>query len=194
MINPASTNQKWNFWASCYENLWVQGVSLKPTRHQLLQSLDQLVTPGQPCRLLDVGCGTGQLIRDILHAFPEVPFHITGIDYAEGMLRQAEKNLADFPCVSLYQLDAHAIQKTAQPFDIIVCTHSFPYYQNQAQVMHQFHEVLSPEGDLLLAQAASESWFDKVTLFLSASPREKPIILHNPPWQQWPRDCFTWHP
>jgi len=165
MINAASTNQKWNFWASWYENLWVQEVSLKPTRRQLLQSLDQLVTPGKPCRLLDVGCGTGQLIQEILHAFPLVPFQITGIDYSEGMLRQAEKNLASFPCVSLYHLDAHEIQKTGQPFDIIVCTHSFPYYKNQVQVMHRFHEALHPQGNLLLAQAASESWYDKVALF-----------------------------
>ncbi len=165
MINTASTRRQWNFWAGFYENLWVQRVSLKPTRLQLLKSLEQLMVPGSTCHILDVGCGTGQLIQDILHAFPQVSFHITGIDYAEGMVRQAKKNLKGLAHVSLCQMDAHDIPQLDQSFDLIVCTHSFPYYENQQQVLHQFHKALKPGGNLLLAQAASETWYDKITLF-----------------------------
>ncbi len=165
MINTASTRRQWNFWAGFYENLWVQRVSLKPTRCQLLKSLEQLVESGEVCCLLDVGCGTGQLIRDILTAFPQVILHITGIDYADGMVRQAEKNLKDLDHVSLCRMDAHDIRQLDQTFDIIVCTHSFPYYLNQSQVLRHFYQALKPEGHLILAQAASESWYDKVALF-----------------------------
>ena len=165
MINTASTRRQWNFWAGFYENLWVQRVSLKPTRLQLLKSLEQLMIPGQTCHMLDVGCGTGQLIHDIFHAFPTITFHITGIDYAEGMVLQAEKNLKDLPHVSLCQMDAHDIRQMDQTFDLIVCTHSFPYYKNQQQVLRQFHQALKPGGTLLLAQAASETWYDKIALF-----------------------------
>ncbi len=164
-MNTASTQRQWNFWSGFYEKLWVQHVSLKPTRRQLLKIMEQLVVSGEVCRILDVGCGTGQLIRDILSAFPQVPFHITGIDYAEGMLSQAKENLKDFTGVSLHQLDAHEIHQLGLSFDIIVCTHSFPYYHNQSQVLHHFYQTLKLQGCLILAQAASETWYDKVALF-----------------------------
>lgn len=165
MINTASTRRQWNFWAGFYEHLWVQQVSLKPTRQQLLKSLEAFMVPGEAYHLLDAGCGTGQLIRDVLSAFPKVTFHITGIDYAPGMVRQSKDNLKAFPNVRLHQLDAHNIHQLGLSFDIIVCTHSFPYYENQPQVLHHFYQVLNPHGHLMLAQAASETWYDKIALF-----------------------------
>lgn len=179
MTNTASTCRQWNFWAGFYENLWVQRVSLKPTRLQLMNTLEHLMVPGQACHLLDSGCGTGQLIQDLCHAFPQVNFHITGIDYAAGMVHQAENNLQGLAHVRLCQLDAHDIHELGQLFDVIVCTHSFPYYMNQQLVLQRFQESLKPGGSLLLAQAASETWYDKAVLFFVSLTTGKAHYPHK---------------
>jgi ubiquinone/menaquinone biosynthesis C-methylase UbiE len=89
-------------------------------------------------RALDVGCGTGLLLRRLA---PRCAQQV-GLDLARPMLRLA---------------DAHRVQGTARrltfrdaSFDLVVSTHSFHHFEEPAQAVHELARVLMPSGLLVL--------------------------------------------
>ncbi len=83
----------WDFWAKNYQNLWVQKLSLAPTRMEIINQLENQITDkNKHYNILDIGCGIGQIVRDIQTHFKEYSFSITGIDYSEQMIKHAKKN------------------------------------------------------------------------------------------------------
>ena len=151
----------WDFWASRYERLWVQKHSLTPTRELVIEELSGLIDNGKEYKLLDMGCGTGQLIREIQKAFPKVKLSCVGVDISPKMIEVAAANNpgAHFMVSSI---DGTAGEGE---FDIVVCTHSFPYYNDQAKALRNFSTMLKPGGHLLLAQASVNSPYDALAMF-----------------------------
>ena len=68
--------------------------------------------------ILDVGCGTGEILYSISKLYPTVSLH--GIDISQAMLKQAEgkkiKNLR------LYLGDAEHLPFQNDKFDLLICT------------------------------------------------------------------------
>lgn len=143
----------WDFWAPRYERLWVQKCSLGPTRAALRAALD-----GIPAgRLLDVGCGTGQLAR-------ELPgWGYTGIDLSPSMVAEARSRnpSARFECS-----DVMAFAAKPGAFDAVVCAHAFPYLPDRPAAMSRLADWVRPGGLLLLAQACTEDTYDRFALAL----------------------------
>lgn len=149
-MNPTRV---WNFWAPHYERLWVQKVSLGPTRAALRAALGGLPAG----RLLDMGCGTGQLAR-------ELPgWDCTGVDLSPSMIAEARRRnpSARFECSDVMAF-------TAQPasFDAVVCAHAFPYLPDPSAAMARLSDWVRPGGRLLLAQACTENAYDRIALAL----------------------------
>ena len=57
----------WDFWANYYNKLWVQKYSLKPSRDKVISIIKK--TGIDRGSLLDMGCGTGQLLEQINKEF-----------------------------------------------------------------------------------------------------------------------------
>ncbi len=68
-------------------------------------------------RVLDVGCGTGMILRRIA---PHVA-HVTGIDFSAEMLKVAFQNAP--PNATLRQADAAFLPLDDQTFDRVLCYH-----------------------------------------------------------------------
>ena len=152
----------WDFWASRYERLWVQKHSLTPTREQVIEELSGLIDSGREYKLLDMGCGTGQLIREIQKTFHNVKLSCVGVDISPKMIEMAAANNPDarFMVASIDGVIGEG------EFDIVVCTHSFPYYRDQAKALRKLSTMLKPGGHLLLAQASVNSPYDALAMFL----------------------------
>ena len=157
-----SRQKIWDFWAHRYEKLWVQKVSLAPTRREILKSLKDLLEKDKKYRLLDVGCGIGQLLREIKAEFPNHNIELTGIDFSKEMIQRAN-GIGEG--IDYQQLDVNNIHTLAKKFDIIICTHSFPYYEDQHQTIKSFRGLLKEGGYLLLAQASQNNFYDGITMF-----------------------------
>jgi 2-polyprenyl-3-methyl-5-hydroxy-6-metoxy-1,4-benzoquinol methylase len=152
----------WDFWADKYERLWVQKYSLSPTRREIIKELKDIIKEDRAYRILDMGCGTGQLIRDMKKEFSGFNIKFTGVDISSKMIEVAkEKNKeADYLNYSIEEF-----KEQASSFDIIVCTHSFPYYSNKEEAINKFHYLLKEEGYLFLAQASANSLYDNIIMF-----------------------------
>ena len=72
-------------WASTYDDSALQPVLFVPV-HQTVLHLAQQLLP-RPGRLLDVGCGTGRLLRHARQRYPGA--ELVGVDLAGRMLEAA---------------------------------------------------------------------------------------------------------
>lgn len=144
---------KWDLYEISYDRLWVQKVSLKPTRENIINKLKSLQLPS--LHLLDMSCGTGQLLDDIRSECPE----LTSIGVEPSRLGQtAQKKGHDVIEASMASL------KLDQKFGCICCTHAFPYYDKPEQAIAAFAEHLLTDGYLLIAHAETKSLYDRLML------------------------------
>jgi ubiquinone/menaquinone biosynthesis C-methylase UbiE len=155
-------NGIWDFWADRYEKLWVQKYSLSPTRRRIVNRLKKIITDNNmKYRILDSGCGTGQLLRDIQGEFTGFDLELTGIDFSSGMIAEAgtkSENIKYTICnIEEFTMDEKS-------YDIIVCSHSFPYYKDKEGVISKFSGLLRDGGCLILAQASQNNLYDSIVM------------------------------
>lgn len=152
----------WDFWASRYDSLWVQRYSLGPTRAEILRHVPR----DEGCRILDMGCGTGQLYGDLREHFGELGFRYTGVDRSSGMLEVARRKYPDADFVASRVSDYRSPDGA---FDAIVCSHAFPYFADKADALREFRRMLDRSGLLILAQASTNCLYDRIALFFVKS-------------------------
>lgn len=136
--------QRWFFdaWSVVYDLPPVQRAVYRPPHDAVLRALH-----GKPHdRVLDIGCGTGQLAVRIRHELRGS--HVVGCDFSRGMLRQAR---ARDPRGRWVQGDAGRLPFRDGSFDAIVSTEAFHWFPDPARALAEFRRVLRPGGRLLLA-------------------------------------------
>ena len=148
----------WNFWADKYDKLWVQKYSLKPTRNYIIKALSKYIKNDE-IKVLDLGCGTGELIFELKNKFNNL--EVTGIDFSEKMIEISKKRN---PSAKHLKMDASELNVLDTKYDIIVCTHSLPYYKEPKNVFKHLNNLLSDEGKLLIGFASGDSIYDKFIL------------------------------
>jgi ubiquinone/menaquinone biosynthesis C-methylase UbiE len=147
----------WDFWAGHYDRLWVQRVSLGPTRRAIIKNLP--LRSG--LRILDVGCGTGQLLGDLKTHFGRTAFSYRGIDKSGGMIEAARLKFPDGD----FLVGSSDIQNSeGAVYDVIICAHSFPYFTDKARVLGRLQRLLSSGGVLMIAQASMNNLYDVLAL------------------------------
>jgi len=150
--------QIWDFWAPRYHRLWVQRVSLKPTRLAVMETISAI---DRNLAILDVGCGPGQLYGDIRQA--GIRGHYLGIDASEGMITQARKT---YPKAAFRLEPMEALREAADAYDVVLCLHALPYAGDPPEALRRMAHSLKPGGHLLIACAASLSRYDRFILRL----------------------------
>jgi ubiquinone/menaquinone biosynthesis C-methylase UbiE len=101
--------------------------------------------------VLDLGCGTGSLLRALTAQQPHARY--TGLDPDLRALAAARRRLrAEAGRVSLIQGYAQHLPMTGQSFDVVLSTLIFHHLPDDAkrQAMREVHRVLRPGGRLLL--------------------------------------------
>ena len=96
--------------------------------------------------VLDVGCGTGEILNTIKNIYPAVSLY--GIDISEEMLKKSKEKLLNTAELSLG--DAEHLPYEHGKFDLLMCTDSFHHYPNPQKAMEEFHRVLKTDGHILL--------------------------------------------
>ena len=99
-------------------------------------------------RLLDAGCGTGRLTRDLLEALPDG--HVVALDVSENMLNEARAYLEpDFRGrVQFVRCDLLDLSFDRE-FDGIFSTASFHWVLDHDRLFRNLHRALKPGGWLV---------------------------------------------
>jgi ubiquinone/menaquinone biosynthesis C-methylase UbiE len=104
-------------------------------------------------RLLDLGCGTGEFLREAKRNYPRLA--VTGLDLSAPYLKVAERRLANWSRVDLVEAPAEAIPAPDASFDIVTALyllHELPGRVRRA-VAAEIRRVLRPGGTLILVDS-----------------------------------------
>jgi ubiquinone/menaquinone biosynthesis C-methylase UbiE len=142
MARRGPRQRLFDLWSLVYDAPWVQQATYRPVHNAVLRALGQ----DAGTRLLDIGCGTGQLTDRLARKWPSVT--VVGCDFSEGMLARAA---ARSPDLSWVRADAGCLPFEDQAFDLITSTEAFHWFPDQDAALAEFFRVLAPGGQLLLA-------------------------------------------
>lgn len=154
----------WENLAHKYNNLWVQKHSLGPTRREVLKIVLPLLKKNNKLNILDIGCGTGQLIKDINNEIEVVNY--LGIDVSENMIKEAKKlnKKLNFKAIAIEKFNPK------EKFDIVICTHAFPYFPDKESVIQKIHDITNKNATIIIANSSTNSLKDLlINFFLKAT-------------------------
>jgi ubiquinone/menaquinone biosynthesis C-methylase UbiE len=106
-----------------------------------------------PRRILDVGCGTGYLLRELAVRAPDA-VELAGIDPAPSMIAMARAAAGD----DRLRFSAGVAEQLPYPgeaFDLVLSTTSFDHWTDQQAGLTECARVLEPGGRLVLADQFS---------------------------------------
>jgi ubiquinone/menaquinone biosynthesis C-methylase UbiE len=144
-----------------YNRRW--GTFTEHTLAQVLALLEQtrqateVMHPEQRLRVLDVACGTGRLLQQIVARLPQVEAY--GVDASRDMLAQARKALGEQPQIHLEYAEVGPGEQANLPyalasFDLITCTNALHDMHDPLEILKGLKSLLSEGGFLLLEDYA----------------------------------------
>jgi SAM-dependent methyltransferase len=134
----------WNTYAFCYDALtW-----LVPYQRMMTDVTGALaLRPGM--RVLDVGCGTGNL--EVAIRLTGIPVEVEALDFSDAMLQRARRKNPSERIV-FRQVDlTDGLPHPAGRFDAVVCNNVFYALPNQPYLLTEMQRVLKPGGHLILS-------------------------------------------
>jgi ubiquinone/menaquinone biosynthesis C-methylase UbiE len=139
-------------WATWYD--WLFPSVFYQAIHTRLLEYVQL--PLQP-QVLDLGCGTGRLLKRLATQIPDLEG--TGLDLSGEMLHQARLASRHYPQLRprlrFVQGNAEALPFADQQFDAVFSTMSFLHYPHPLPVLAEVRRVLRPQGRFYLVDLIS---------------------------------------
>jgi ubiquinone/menaquinone biosynthesis C-methylase UbiE len=106
-----------------------------------------------PQRILDVGCGTGYLLRELAAQYPRA-VELVGVDPAAGMIAAARAAAGD-DRLRWVQGTAEELAFPDGFFGLVVSTTSFDHWADQQAGLEECARVLAPGGWLVLTDLFS---------------------------------------
>jgi ubiquinone/menaquinone biosynthesis C-methylase UbiE len=123
--------------------------------HQISRRTATLVLaqPEPPRRVLDIGCGTGYLLRLLADRLPDAT-ELVGVDPAPRMVATALAGTADQRIRFSVGVAEH-LTCPDDRFDLVVSTTSFDHWSDQPAGLSECFRVLGPGGRLVLVDQFS---------------------------------------
>ena len=137
------TFKTWNTVAKLYEDKFMD-LTLYNASYDLFCQLLNSKTP----KLLDIGCGPGNITRYLLSKVPEST--IEGLDIAPNMVTLAKKNN---PKAQFYEMDIRSINTLTSKYNGIICGFGLPYLSKTdcETLIQNSYNLLDAKGLLYLS-------------------------------------------
>jgi ubiquinone/menaquinone biosynthesis C-methylase UbiE len=136
--------------AASYEQGW-----LGRLHHEIADRTADLalLTLPAPSRVLDIGCGTGYLLRTLADRCSSAK-QFDGIDPAPSMIQVATSSSRDGRLQFAAGIAEHLLFPD-DAFDLVVTTTSFDHWSDQQAGLRECARVLQPGGQLVLVDQFS---------------------------------------
>ncbi len=135
--------QYFNRRSMTYENSLEQWFFFDRIQKAALNIVEKQYTPEV---VLDIGCGTGRLLRKVGKRWPMA--RLIGVDAAEGMIEKARQLT---PNATFYVSKAESLPLPDVSVDIVFSTASFHHWQDKEKALLEIRRVLRSRGWFFLA-------------------------------------------
>lgn len=156
-MSAQSNSADWEF---IWQNM-SEGMARNPGRdyrfNQIIKSIPNL----KDLKILDFGCGTGNLLSLLMERFPQHKF--VGADTSlEGLEKTLELN----PLLQIVQIkldnDTPTIELPMESFNLIICSEVLEHIDNDIETLILLYKLMAPGGKLICTVPAGPmSYFDK---------------------------------
>lgn len=152
-MHPSSPQAKEMADESMVRNLAAQAEAIWPQEEGIFDR-----HPPGAGAVLDVGCGTGEILARLAAKYPQASF--VGIDLEEPHLARAAERCAAFAGRVRFQPgDALALPFADSTFDLVICRHVLQAVPDAGHVIGEIRRVLRPGGRLhLIAEDYGMLW------------------------------------
>jgi SAM-dependent methyltransferase len=115
-------------------------------QHELAVDLGQISSTS---RVLDVGCGPGQLTA----LLAGVAASVTGIDFSPGMIAEARER---YPDIEFHVANTEQLSFEDHRFDVVVCSYVAHHLARPLAAFRELHRVIAPGGRLVVITPIQE--------------------------------------
>ena len=144
--------ERFDRWAGSYDRHYLQRVVFEPVQKTVLELAASEVP--RPAAILDVGCGTGRLLRSTEQQFPGAA--LEGVDAAVEMVKHAQAVNPAASRIRFQQATAERLPFAADQFDLVFSTMTFHHWDDQRAGIAEIARVLKPNGRWLLADFVAD--------------------------------------
>ena len=132
--------------------------------------LRKTITPGT--KILDVGCGDGRSIFDII----SITRNVIGIDHNERAISDARKNFSRYPSVKFLNQDATNLSFPDETFDFIICMGTFANFADKKfAVLREMRRVLKDSGKIIISVFSEDAFEERMKVYKALGARIKEI-------------------
>ena len=142
-VSQNDAREQFDRWSETYERSFMQWLIFDRVHKGVLANLPPDFTP---MHILDIGCGTGRLLRRMHACWPSA--RLVGVDLSEGMVTRARRLT---PAATIYQAAAEHLPLEDDSIDLVTSTMSFHHWSDQAHGLSETSRVLHHGGIFILA-------------------------------------------
>lgn len=135
---------------------------------------DQLMAdlpPGEPGRILEIGCGSGLLTERLAARYPGCP--LDAMDLSPAMVREAARRLAGAPGVSCFAGDIRRLRRRAR-YDLAASSSALHWAAPLETAIRRIAAALKPRGVFAAAVMTEGTLGELRRLRAEVSPRNPP--------------------
>jgi 2-polyprenyl-3-methyl-5-hydroxy-6-metoxy-1,4-benzoquinol methylase len=130
---------------------------LSPSRNEFYEELATIFAALAPRRVIDVGCGTGHLLRFVVDRMTATPEKIVGVDHSEAGIRRARELL---PSATFVVDDLYGLSLEEGEFDLVLCTEVLEHLTEPDRAVGVLRKICARDGRVAITvpDGAQDSW------------------------------------
>jgi len=151
--------KRFNKWSKGYDRSVLQFLVFGQSHDMFLKNMIQ---DKRPFKLLDVGCGTGELALRLKKDKKDIK--VSGLDLSSDMINiaKAKAKLNKSKGIEFKVGDAEHMPYEDNSFDYVTCSHSFHHYPHKKKVMREMFRVLKSNGTVMIIDGCKDGLLGKV--------------------------------
>lgn len=156
-----------DFWENLLANL---PESYKKWFEEEKKYLQKTITPD--AKVLEVGCGDGRSIFDIL----AITKNVIGIDHDDKAVNDAKNNFSSYPTIKIRKADATKLPFKDETFDFVMCMTTFANFGDKKFiVLEEMKRVLKKSGKIIISVFSEDALDERMKVYKASGVKIKEI-------------------